>query len=217
MVELISIHIPKTAGRSFLSILKAQYGEGSVAHFEKKNYSDKKRAAEQFKRSLTENSRVIHGHLHYKEIEDVHKKYNSRVIAWLRNPVDRVISNYSFFKKRISLSPEDAEMQRRSDVTLIEYANQEESRNRMSKFIQGIEPKDFYFIGITEHFERDIVELGELLNWSPLQIPRINDNREFKDGLPVVTEAEIKLIEELNKEDISLYESVVKLRNKNYC
>jgi hypothetical protein len=211
MIELISIHIPKTAGRSFLSILNSVYGDKHVSHYETNFYPDKSTPEIlQFKSQLKEEIKVIHGHFHYKEIQDIHKTNSSKVITWLRNPVERVISNYSFFIKRTHASA-DQEMQRRKNETLLEYARLENSKNRMVKFMDGLNVQDFYFIGLMENFDKDMEVLSEMLHWNKITIPRINDNSEFKTQLPQVTREEKKIIENLNKEDIQLYKRVLEI------
>jgi len=213
MTELISIHIPKTAGRSFLAILQSVYGSELVMHFDRKNYPEKSIPdVEQFKLQLNEKIKVIHGHFRYKEFRDLEGFKNAKLITWVRNPVDRVISNYSFFKKRITFALNDAELQRRKNESLLEYAFKDDTRNLMSQFTDGLKLNDFYFIGLMESFNSELLKLSEMLNWGSFEIPRINDNAEFKNQLPSVTEEEKTLIENLNAKDIELYSKVLELR-----
>jgi len=215
MLELVSIHVPKTAGRSFLAVLNSVYDPGSVFHFNRQNYPDKSiPESEQFKTELTEEIKVIHGHFRYSEIADLINSRDTKVIAWLRDPVDRVISNYSFFKKRISLALHDPELQRRKNERLMEYAMLDDTRNLMSKFIEGIGVRNLFFAGITEYFDSELHQLGEMLNWKPFEIPRINDNAEFKSQLPAATDEEKKIIADLNRGDIELYSRAMEIRNK---
>jgi hypothetical protein len=214
MIELISIHIPKTAGRSFLAILKSVYGEDNVAHFDWKTFPKRDEAAvSHFKSELDEKIKVIHGHLSYKEIIQNGFSSHSKFITWLRNPVQRVISNYNFFKKRISKSGDPALLKRENE-TLLEYSHYENGRNRMTKFIAGLQPEKFYYIGIMENFEEDIQELGRMLHWPSFQIPRINVSDIQNGNSQNVTEEEIKIIEELNVQDVELYNRVLDIRSK---
>lgn len=215
MIELVSIHIPKTAGRTFLAILNSVYPSGSVIHFDRKNFPDKSISETiQFKSQLNETTKVIHGHFRYKEIKDWENIKSSKLIAWFRDPVERVISNYGFFKKRIALAINDPELQRRKNETLLEYASLDDTRNLMSNFIEGFNIKDFYFTGITEHFNYDVNKLAVMLKWKAFDIPWINDNTEFKSKIPDVTSELRKTITELNAEDIKLYSKVLEIHNK---
>jgi len=213
MIEIISIHIPKTAGRSFLAVLKSVYGENYVAHFDRKHFPDKSiPEIEQFLATLDATKRVIHGHFTYSEISALHRQFQPKIITWLRNPVDRVISNYNFFKKRIAEAPIDSELKLRKDESLLTYAQMETSCNRMSKFIKGIPLNDFFFIGIMEYFEKDLKYLGRILNWKPFNIPKINVNPESQVSHSHPSEIMNK-IESLNSEDIKLYTVVSATRN----
>jgi hypothetical protein len=217
MIEIVSIHIPKTAGRSFLSILNTVYDSNIIEHFDRKNYNNKGfPEIEQFKSQLNSTTKIIHGHFHYNEIKNLNNINNAKVITWLREPVDRVISNFSFFKKRIFESSNDVELQNRREETLIEYASMENSRNRMSKFTQGLDIEKYYFVGITEHFNSEVGILAGMLKWKPFEIPRININTEFKSKLPSVSDKEKKIIEELNGNDMELYFRALEIRKKRF-
>lgn len=213
MIEIISIHIPKTAGRSFLSVLRNEYGDTFVSHFDRKSFPDKTiPEITQFKSELPNSIRAIHGHFNFCDISDLKEQHHAKVITWLRDPVERVISNYSFFKKRIAENPADPELQKRKAETLMEYARMENSRNRMYKFMKGLPVKDYFFIGITEHMAADMQSLAKMLNWKPVSIPRINDNTVFKKFLPAVNNSERREIAELNKFDLELYQEVLNSR-----
>ncbi len=210
MIDLISLHIPKTAGRSFLTILNSVYDPAIIAHYENKNYTDKTISPiTQFKSQLNNTVKVIHGHFKFKEIADLKIHPSTKIITWLRDPVERVISNYSFFKKRISLAPEDKELQLRKNESILDYAKMEESKNRMSKFMDGLDINEFFYIGITENFDIDIHELSRKLNWKQFTVPRINDNAEFKSALPSISSETRKILAELNSVDMELYRIVV--------
>ncbi|HEX5002725.1 MAG TPA: sulfotransferase family 2 domain-containing protein [Bacteroidia bacterium] len=208
MIEFISIHIPKTAGRSFLAVLKSVYGENNVAHFDRKLFPNKSiPEIEQFLAALDTGKKVIHGHFTYKEIRELHLKYQPKIITWVRNPVERVISNYNFFKKRIAEAPVDSELKLRSDETLLQYAEMETSRNRMSKFIDGLPPDDFFFVGIMEYFEKDLRTLGEKLNWKSFDIPKLNVNRGLH-SIETYPPEVLNKIALLNSLDTELYRKV---------
>ncbi len=215
MIELVSIHIPKTAGRSFLVILGSIYDNTNLSNFDRKNYPDKSiPPVEQFASQLNDSIKVVHGHFKFNEISNLNNFKNAKIITWVRDPVDRVISNYFFFKKRISLEIYNSDLQKRKNESVIEYASLDASRNRMHRFLDGLDINSIFFIGLTEYFDIDLNFLAKKLNWGPIEIPRINDNSEFKSGLPTVTQEERKIISDLNKIDIELYRKALEIRNK---
>ncbi len=75
MIELISIHIGKTAGSSFLEILKKQYGENQIYHYIDRRSPNSKLQdyIQQIRRklvlnNLSKNIKVVHGHFYYKHV-----------------------------------------------------------------------------------------------------------------------------------------------------
>ena len=213
-IELVSIHIPKTAGTSFRNVLKSAYGRKRVVRFDirrKKIEMEKKR----FKGSkLPSNVRVIHGHFRYKDlIELVEIDASIPVITWMRNPVDRVISNYFYLsgvlaselneeKKGLNIL---AKMQR----SLIEYARNEISRNRMYKFLDGMPPEKFHFIGIQEHYKEDLTDMMKHLGIKKYHDFHVNVTDKKRE----VSEEALKEIKALNSLDVALYEEALRLRN----
>ncbi len=217
MIELISIHIPKTGGTSFYRALQEAYGPGSVSiSYRRRDYQS---AIKQggLPAVLAPELKVLHGHLHYSEVRELHQQTQAKVITWLRDPVDRVCSNFSFFKHRLlhpAHNPEVAAANaHRKSETLLEYAQREENRNRIAKFMRGLPPEDFFFIGLLEHFAADFEELGRRLHWPEVpKLPRLNDNRSFRRGLPELAESGHRALQALNAEDMAIYDWAVQAR-----
>lgn len=214
MLKIISLHIPKTAGRSFYQILKWAYKEkidlphNRGKYVQEGTFNEKEIDFDQFE--------ILHGHLFYRHIEHLHKKYNSKIVTWLRDPVDRVISNYYY---NISMNLEKSwkrQAEQRKEMSLLEFAKRPQRRNVMSKTIEGIKAEDIFFIGITERFNDDIIKLGKLLEW-PEDIPQITENKgtryynnpEIPTEYKQITDDMRMNIRELNFDDVNLYEKIV--------
>jgi len=163
--------------------------------------------------------RGIHAHLTVEQVRPIIEKYNPKVIVWLRDPVDRVISNYYFFMKRIRQGRAPERQLRKKDVTLLEYARKPRKTNKISDFLKGMELEDFFFIGLLERFEEDILELASKMGWTQqITFPHTNSNVDFKlnnDCKTQYKDIDEKMRQEiarLNHIDVKLYNDVKKMR-----
>lgn len=210
-VELLSIHIPKTAGTSFYRILEQIYGDQVSISYKRR---DVKPLLYNGVLNIAAPIRVMHGHFFYREVQQFKE---AKVICWLRDPVDRVISNFHFFKDGLrnpERNPINYEHNKhRIDEDLLTYASRPENRNRMCEFLEGIAVEDLFFIGRQSHFEEDIKRLGRLLAWPhDILLPTLNKGRVQT----ALTDVNIRAtISTLNNEDLVLYEKALELISIN--
>lgn len=218
-VELVSVHIPKTAGTSFRFLLKDVYGDAAVARVDLPLNSKRLKVNEQLQATATlpNNTQVVHGHFVAKELYEYFPQFSSLpLITWLRHPVDRVISNYNYLAKRLAEELDEegkglnilSKMQR----SLMEYAQAEINRNRQTKFLNGSQLEDFTFVGIQEFYKEDVADLARELGWTSWDIPVLNVTGKKKSG--AVSDQVRAEIAALNAEDMQLYEQALELRNQ---
>ena len=158
-------------------------------------------------------AKVIHGHFNYSLLR---KKLNIDpgvpVITWLRHPVERVISNYYYLCERLmsELDEQSKGLNILSKMmrSLDEYAEGQVNRNRMTKFLDGTSLDELAFVGIVEDFDNEVERLATVLNWKDFRVKRVNRTKEK----PMVDASIRKKIEELNKEDMELYQTVLNKR-----
>ena len=217
-IELLSVHIPKTAGTSFRNTLTEIYGDAAVLRVDlpPKRQQDPEDAFDQIPEKFEPEVRVLHGHfnptglrMEYPDIpEDV------KLITWLRDPVKRVISNYYYLRGRIrEVIDENPTLNvgvtNRMMKTLIEYAVQGVARDRMAKFLRGTELEEFSFVGVQEFYSEDLQNLARVLGWGKFKEFHFNASESKYDEVSEEIKSEIRT---LNPLDWELYQHALELR-----
>jgi hypothetical protein len=215
-IKLVSVHIPKTAGTSFRNILKSVYGDQRVIRLDIDLTYGKLKINEKLfnNKSFNKKWQVIHGHFSPNTLNNsILISPETPYITWLRDPVERVMSNYYYLEKRLKeeLNEEakDLDILAKMQRTLIEYARAEKNRNRMSKFLDGKPLEDFLFVGLTEHFSEDLVDLSSLLGWANFKEFKYNVTDKRVNNVSEDVKEEIK---QLNIKDVELYQKAINLR-----
>ncbi len=96
-VEIISVHVPKTAGTTFKKVLQQIYTDQEIFF----DYPHRGPLHNKMLAKDSANVRVIHGHFPANKYELKFPK--ARKIIWLRNPIIRLISHY-FLEKLASFN-----------------------------------------------------------------------------------------------------------------
>lgn len=200
---LFFIHIPKTAGSSFRVSAENYFGprytvydyglESPETHpkilelvYEKKDLF----AAGEY---ISNNARLLSGHVHYVKYAPFFHLKN--VITFVRSPEQRIRSHFEHFVRHKGYQD--------SFETFIadrRFANVQ-ARNLGS---MGIE--SFGFVGLTEDYDTSIALINTLYNtdFKPLDI---NKNQDKKQSSYLMTEQELSLIHQHNKEDFALFQA----------
>lgn len=165
---IISVHLPKTAGTTFLYLLRQALGFDAVIA----DYTDDPcdpnsprnlDPAGYFANpaSLTASCRAVHGHFHIHKYASVHNPFR---ITFLRHPVDTILSIYSYWK---TLAPgrhplHDYFLTHHLDV--FETARLPLLRHILThNYFQGVDMKSFHYIGSFESFATDLPKLSKIL------------------------------------------------------
>ena len=191
-----SIHIPKTGGTSFWRVLEHVYGPKAVQRVFPGDYEGKE------KFPIERGTRALHGHIRYQDLAAFFDlPADVKRVTWLRNPTDRVISNFHYLVERGEMKESD----------LLEYAARESARNRMSRFLKGADLDDFFFVGVLEKFWEDCKDLGGRLKWA--DVPHLWENISdyARRKVPEDTRREIR---QLNQKDEQLYRRALALRSE---
>ena len=196
-IQLISMHIPKTAGTSFRNTLKDIYGNKLGLVYENK-WPHESRGYE-----------VIHGHFYLERM--LNEFPDAQVITWVRNPMDRIISLYQFWKVLPDIK-NDLQIDIKSGkLDLVEFSRIDGIGNEMTKYFSDISLERFLFIGVVEDYSNDLNELGGILKWSSWNenIQNINNRKRNVIDSKIINEVNTNL-----KADNKLYNEILKFRKK---
>ena len=219
MVHLLSVHVPKTAGTSFYRLLKANYPDSISESLRREHVFDMQQQQLTLPEYLPEHVEVVHGHVTLQEAMPLIARDNPRLVAFLRDPVDRVISNYCYFidllrhPEQQQQNPEVYELNKhRINESIFEYAAMEENRNVMSDFLVGVPLQEFFFIGLQSTYATDVKWLAQSLNWRHQTVEQHNVKRHLQEKYVKVDQGLRFYLRKLNAEDEALYQEAMALR-----
>ncbi|MEG4971628.1 hypothetical protein [Microcoleus sp. K4-B3] len=214
MVELIAVHVPKTAGATFQSALEQVYGSQHIYY----DYLDASRPKVYKPHEIPSQIRVINGHFSVSKYESFFPE--AKRIIWLRHPIYLLVSLY-FYWRYLPLQKGDNTIVgkiQQSKIGIYEFATQPELRNILCQNTCGKMLKDFYFVGVQEFFREDLLDLKTMLGWPELTVlqENINPNPKYQEDLQNVLSNKtiISKLVENNRQDIELYEEALSLRAK---
>src|SRR5688572_23650392 len=181
--KLISVHLPKCAGTSFLKVLGVQYGSRLMLDYgeipldpESLFQKDFAAWADKQKPCLTQDfSRVsaVHGHFWAGKYDEALP--GALRITFLRDPIRRLVSHYYYWKSKPSLPNSLHRAFVEKNASLLEFAEFPIMQNVYTKtFLRGYPLDRFAFVGICESLTDDIQRLRRQLGWPEVILPKAN-------------------------------------------
>jgi hypothetical protein len=136
---------------------------------------------------------VIFGHFKYDKYEHL----NRPMFSFVRHPVDRMISNYYYFKGSYKKMGQN--------LSLIEFS--EMWKNHMTDVLGDI--SKYEFIGVVENFDKSLKRMCKILGiLAPKRVISRRVNKRYK---PNEISKKIRArIEKMNLKDMELYHEVLK-------
>ena len=228
---LISVHIPKSGGSSFRQILKDHYGQYLRWDYQDKpihkSFEQRTDEVVRFSNNLhwinryiykIRGIKCIHGHfMPYKYMRFGNDR-DVQFITWLRDPVERVISHY-YFWKRTSRGKWSSFRQQVADEnwSLEKFCLSPELKNLYHLFFWNFPLEKFSFIGITEHFEEDAAYFMHSFLKKPQYeaIPMLNANPEAKGRYSETLSPDfLEEVRQYHAEDYQIYQYALKKREE---
>ncbi|MGE3803217.1 MAG: sulfotransferase family 2 domain-containing protein, partial [Gemmataceae bacterium] len=167
----ISVHVPKTAGTSFRHALESHFGAARICL----DYGDrpmnvpslarKTRALWELARGLVSPWPAvdcIHGHFLPLKYAGLARRGPVKFITWLRDPIDRLLSAYRHYRRQqVTDSTRMNGRVAREQWPLDKFLLHPHYRDRYARFLWRFPLERFDFVGITEHYQDDLEDLGE--------------------------------------------------------
>ncbi len=216
-VELISVHIPKTAGSTFGKVILPQiYPKHSILY--DYDFLPINTLIEEGK--LTTQTRVIHGHFSIEKYQLYFN--NAKRVVWLRNPIILLISAYFFWmasgRDHIFFNKNHRYVVE-NKLDFSDFVKQPFTHNMISNyFANGMKLTDFYFVGIQEFFIDDLNDIKNKLGWPTLEFTTSNRNsyENYQDKVMdiLTNQSLVKNIVSLNSADMDIYQEALSLRSQ---
>lgn len=218
---LVSVHLPKTAGVSFLAALRQGVPSGVQRDYEDApiNTPVAERIAVAFRSGVSNIARdfsgirCIHGHflpVKYLPLATIHG--NVEFVTWMRHPVDRVVSHYRYWMR--NYNPATSQPFHRRVVeegwALEKFCLSTEMRNLYGQFLFAFPLENFHFIGITEHYDEDLADFSRRYFGADLAAERLNTAPT--EVAAKVDPGLLRDIEHHHSSDMVLYSRALELR-----
>ncbi len=216
--------MPKTGGSSFLATLENHFGEALL-----KDYNDipinthyvKRNAAALCKCVINnfhifDNIKCIHGHFLPLKYRLVLKSNNTNFVTWLRDPVERMVSHYYYWKRnyRPATAPALHRKVIQENWSLERFCLGPELQNLYSQFLWGFPPDLFNFIGITEYYLEDFNFFTNTFLGISLPQEKKNINSKKENEKYINDPAFRAEIEFHHQKDMNIYQMALAKRQK---
>lgn len=209
--EVIAIHVPKTAGSTFHSVLKEAYGFRlkHIQTFDDMHIWNNGLPYKCNKPFV----QAVYGHI------EAHPNWleyypDAKLVTWIREPVERVISAYYHWLKAGDNQDEKQKAFLRKQPSLIEYVESQEYKptvNAYETFLGRIDLRQYDFVGRTEHFEEDLQRLESYLG---KRFARIGEDRNVNAKKPEILPALKAEIKALLNSEYEIYYELLNLKSE---
>jgi len=208
MSAVFFVHIPKTAGTSFRKACEAYFGEDKVLY---DYHPDMKETSEMVKEWVYQKNdyigldsqlsssgkKFLSGHV--PAIKYVHLLGVANTIAFVRDPVQRVVSEYHHHVRHNGYGKE-----------LRTFYLEKHAINRQSRMLNRVPLEAVGFVGLTEAYERSLVEINSRYGVT-IKSVQLNQGRSDQQSTYELDDETLTEIRHLNADDLRFYEHAERL------
>lgn len=209
---LAAVHMPKTAGTTFLHVLREAYGDALLLDYEDRPLSHPSwsRRLVAARHAVTHAGRTqrkgqcIYGHympLKYSAMRGL------SFCTWLRDPVQRVLSRYHHYQRNALNEPHHARWGLVPGLSLEQFVRLPQYRNTYAEYFWMFPLSRFDFIGIVEDFSSELERFARLFEIANTpHITSVNRNPDKRAHTAYAVDAGVEnLIRTLNARDVEIY------------
>jgi hypothetical protein len=209
---IVSVHVPKCAGTSFRHLVDRIYGATAWYNYGTIFSRDQCRLE-----LVPPGTAFIHGHFIADSFDDIFPERT--LITWVRDPVERVVSNYHHFLRSPDMRDDCCRALHEKKLNLREFADLDWMRNMGCRYLANKPVEDFKFAGIAERFAESMQLYCRLFGFSdPDFLPRVNTNPDRKRERYELSPEDRDYILERNMSDIGWYaEALARLERRGGC
>lgn len=217
MKKAVFLHIPKTAGSALIEVMGLNYPRYALKHLY--TLEDQAQLSQLLQKPELQ---VLYGHLFFEEQHlDPRQQY---LFTFLRQPVERVISNFLYLKH----SPEERHAPY-WQMTLPDFLKEKQANDNQTRFLAGekdpqkfMQNRAWYFeqarqhlrkmamVGVQDRFRDGLKVLAEDLRWRRLRYPVKGKGRKQSEAEQLKQEYQVE-IAAVNRYDQALYEEAQRL------
>jgi len=211
MLEVISVHFAKAAGTSLYGALLEHYG--SSLHVDGNH--DPCNPSHNVKEpvDITSETRAVHGHFRADRYAGID---GSRLITFLREPVDKLLSVYFFWKSLPPSGNPDHDRFLNEKPSIIEYARQS-AGIAFPAYFGDFDMRGFDFIGFYDRRREELFELSKLLGFQIDPDLRLNVTPLSDERIAILGNSRLlKHLRLILQDDIEFYETVLAQRRNGY-
>ncbi|MCP4128260.1 MAG: sulfotransferase family protein [Gammaproteobacteria bacterium] len=173
-LPLIAMHIPKTGGSSIKELYKQWFKTGFLPHYKRRGKLPRKHNLS--RKHSAETPVVVYGHFNKRREFGIEHYYPEakQFVTILRNPFERAVSRYFFFKKMSEKQDElrDVLLHQIPEWSMCCHFPRDVTMDNYKKMIET----QFIEIGVMEHMEESIQRIAKKLNrqYEPESLKRRN-------------------------------------------
>ncbi len=198
---IVSVHVPKCAGTSFRRILARLCGARIWFNYGTIFSRDQARAE-----LVPPGTAFIHGHFLADAFDDLFP--NRRLVAWVRHPVERLVSNYHHFIRTPDMRDACCRALHEQGLSLRQFADLEWMQNEMTRYLANNPADAFQFIGVSEMFRDSMEHFCETFGFRSVGvIPIENVNPDRRTERYALSREDFAYILDRNAADLALFDA----------